>query len=108
MKGTTEFAALAALAESKYGPAATLRYILEQAEQRTDNAKVHALDSLRSALDGCSLSRHPLVVDQRFRKAQRKLQKMVNRQAATAMAIAVLLTLLPKRKADQAEEGLTG
>lgn len=94
MKKTTVFAALAHLAESKYGPAATLRYILEQAEQRTDNAKVHALDSLRTALDGCSLSQHPLVVDQRFRKAQRKLQKMANRQAVTAMAIALFLKSL--------------
>lgn len=94
MKASTAFAALARLADALYGPAATLRYILEQAEQRTDNAKVHALDSLRTALDGCSLSRHHLVLDHRARKAQQKLLKEAHRQAAAALAIAVLLKSL--------------
>lgn len=106
MKDSIVFAALARLADAFYGPGATLAYILSQAEQRNENALDASALSFRTALDGCSLSRHHLVLDHRARKAQRKAQlkaqlkllKEAHRQAVTALGIAVLLDSLPKRK----------
>lgn len=97
MKASTVFAGLARLADAIYGPAATLPYILSEAERRADNARAGGVRSLQDALAACSLSQHPLVVDRRARKASRKQQRQAQRQAETAMAIAILMDSIPKR-----------
>lgn len=96
MKITTVFGYLARIADATYGPGATFAYIHEQAARSIDHATADARHSFRAALDGCSLSRHPLVIDRLARKAERKRQKQLEREDATVLAIAVLLRSLKK------------
>lgn len=57
---------------SVWGPAATLRYIHDELAKpyRLDAKKMRT--QMLDAMDRCSIARHPLVTDQKFRKALEK------------------------------------